>query len=183
MAQTPPSQQLQAGVQVLNPFELETDLGPYATITEANTAIISAKRFIGKKIKIVVANVPTEYWWSGGIGDVNLIAISTGGSAGLTSFNGRTAAAAMPTAGDYNAFYGSIVTNAPTIALLENDANWTTNHYTGTAITNPQNAGDWYINENYDYKFRTASTVRRILYSATSPTPSSGLIYTLPFNL
>jgi len=99
MAQTPPSQQLQAGVQVLNPFELETDLGPYATVAEANAAIITAKRFPGKKIKIVVANVPTEYWWSGGIADVNLIAISTG-SAGLTSFNGRTTAAAVFQAGD-----------------------------------------------------------------------------------
>lgn len=58
----------------------------------------------------------------------------------------------------------SQVTHAPTIALLTDDANWTNNHYTGPTITNPQKAGDWYITDDYDYKFRSATTVRRIYY-------------------
>ena len=58
----------------------------------------------------------------------------------------------------------SEVTDAPTISLLEDDANWTDNIYTGTAITT-QASGDFYISTTHDYKFFTllgTATARRI---------------------
>lgn len=61
----------------------------------------------------------------------------------------------------------SEVTDSATIALLEDESNWTDlKHYNGPAIT-MQYAGDFYINDDYDYKFYTNSgtiTVRRIPY-------------------
>lgn len=59
------------------------------------------------------------------------------------------------------------VTDAPTIALLVDDSNWTNNIYTGTAITT-QKPGDYYISTTHDYKFFTLSgtvTARRIPFS------------------
>jgi len=55
------------------------------------------------------------------------------GSAGLTSFNGRTVAAAMPTAGDYNAFYQ--LTNKE-VGVIYSEA-----FAVGTVATNYTNAG------------------------------------------
>lgn len=73
------------------------------------------------------------------------------------------------------------VTDISTIALLENDSNWTNNSYTGPTITNLQYPGDWYINDFYDYKFRTSTTVRRILYNNSIIT--SSFTYTFPLTL
>lgn len=59
------------------------------------------------------------------------------------------------------------VTDGITIALLEDDTNWTNNIYSGAAIVT-QNPGDFYINNYCDYKFFTLSgvvTVRRIPFS------------------
>jgi hypothetical protein len=57
----------------------------------------------------------------------------------------------------------SKVESAPTIDLLEDDANWTDNYYTGSAIAG-QKAGDWYDNGMIRYNFITATTVGRIPY-------------------
>ncbi len=55
------------------------------------------------------------------------------------------------------------VTSAPTIELLEDDANWTDNNYSGSAIAG-QKTGDWYDNGTHRYNFITATTVGRIPY-------------------
>ncbi len=57
------------------------------------------------------------------------------------------------------------VTSLVTIALLEDDANWTLNLYTGTPITG-QKTGDWFDNGLISYKFVTGNAViSRIPYS------------------
>jgi len=60
---------------------------------------------------------------------------------------------------------GLEVINATTIALLENDTNWIDNKYVGSTAITGQNKGDYYINNNNDYRFMTPTTVRRIRYS------------------
>jgi hypothetical protein len=55
------------------------------------------------------------------------------------------------------------VSSGSTIALLEDDDNWTDNLYTGSAIAG-QKTGDWYDNGEIRYNFITATTVGRIPY-------------------
>jgi len=64
-----------------------------------------------------------------------------------------------------NISQSSEVTNAATIALLEDNANWTNNQYTGATAITGQDVGDFYINDSHDFKFRTGTTVRRIPYA------------------
>jgi hypothetical protein len=61
----------------------------------------------------------------------------------------------------------SVVVSTTTIALLTNASNWTNNQYTGATALTGQKAGDWYITSDYDYKFITGTTVRRIYYPLT----------------
>lgn len=57
--------------------------GPYfASTTEANEKTPSTVRYIGKTVLIVSGNTASEYWYQGGIADVNLVAKSTGGGGG-----------------------------------------------------------------------------------------------------
>lgn len=82
-------------------------------------------------------------------------------------------------------FGSSQVSSTATIALLENNTNWTNNIYTGATALTAQGAGDFYINNTYDYKFYTTSGVlkaRRILINSSAP-PTSGFTYTFPLTL
>lgn len=46
---------------------------PFATTTEANTAIPSSRRYVGLTVCIGTSTTCTEYWYSGGIADGNLV--------------------------------------------------------------------------------------------------------------
>lgn len=56
--------------------------GPYATVAAALAAIPAALRYVGMTVTIITGNTPVEYWFSGGIGDANLVAKSQGGGGG-----------------------------------------------------------------------------------------------------
>lgn len=46
---------------------------PYASVAEANTAVVSAYRHKGKTVLIDLGSGAEEYWWKNGITDVDLI--------------------------------------------------------------------------------------------------------------
>lgn len=80
---------LNDNLSVQAPKPVDANYGPYASTTAANAAISSANRYVGLTVGIGTTTV-SEYWYNGGIADVNLIAKSTGGGAGVSSFNTRT---------------------------------------------------------------------------------------------
>ena len=42
---------------------VDSEYGPYATISDATTAITPAQRTAGKTVGIITGGVVTEYWW------------------------------------------------------------------------------------------------------------------------
>lgn len=70
---------LQTG-QPLDARYLTGALTAYADVAAANAAVPVALRHVGLKVLIGT----TEYWWSGGVANENLVAVSTGGGGGIT---------------------------------------------------------------------------------------------------
>jgi len=85
---------LNDNLSVQAPKPVDANYGPYASTTAANTAISSASRYVGLTVGIGTTTV-VEYWYNGGIADVNLIAKGGGGGAGVSSFNSRTGAVTL----------------------------------------------------------------------------------------
>ncbi len=56
--------------------------GPYASTSEALSAVPQSFRYIGMTVIIVTNNIPVEYWFSGGTADANLVIKSSGGGGG-----------------------------------------------------------------------------------------------------
>ena len=49
---------------------------PYASVAAANTAVNSAYRHKGLKVRITIGGEEVEYWWKYGITDSDLIPVS-----------------------------------------------------------------------------------------------------------
>jgi hypothetical protein len=65
-------------INIVNPAaNVDSTYGPYNTVTEANTAIISGLRVIGRTVGVITAGSVIEYWWKNGILDTDLIVKSS----------------------------------------------------------------------------------------------------------
>ena len=82
------------GIQVVNPVAVDSWVGPYQSIAEANASVPAGVRYIGvtsgitvgRTVVILYNGIPTDYWWYGGIADGNLV-IKNYSSTGGTSTN------------------------------------------------------------------------------------------------
>lgn len=61
-------------ILIVNPSaNVDSTYGPYNTVAEANTAIVSGLRVIGRTVGIITDGSVVEYWWKNGILDTDLI--------------------------------------------------------------------------------------------------------------
>lgn len=105
---------LNDNLSIQAPRPVDANYGPYASTTAANAAISSANRYVGLTVGIGTTTV-SEYWYNGGIADVNLIAKSTGGGAGVSSFNTRTGAVTLTSSDVTSALGATAVQQATNI--------------------------------------------------------------------
>ena len=68
---------------IVNPAaNVDSTYGPYNNLAEANAAIVSGLRVIGRTVGIITAGAVVEYWWESGITDSDLVVKSAGGTWG-----------------------------------------------------------------------------------------------------
>ncbi len=59
---------------IVNPAaNVDSTYGPYNSVAEANAAIVSGLRVIGRTVGIITAGAVVEYWWESGITDGDLV--------------------------------------------------------------------------------------------------------------
>ena len=74
-----PGFQLPFGVQVLNPYPLNSWSGPYEGATEAlaiaaaNAAIPAGVRYKSMEVYLIINNAPKVYWYENGTSDSDLV--------------------------------------------------------------------------------------------------------------
>ena len=100
---------LNDNLSIQAPKPVDANYGPYASTTAANAAISFANRYVGLTVGIGTTTV-SEYWYNGGIADVNLIAKSTGGGSGTVT----SVAATVPA---FLSVTGSPITTVGTLAI------------------------------------------------------------------
>ena len=78
------------GIGIISNFDVNTSanidsrLGPYATLAEVTTAIPALSRYVGLTVSVTESGSPVEYWFSPGITDADLVLKNTGGTVNAT---------------------------------------------------------------------------------------------------
>ena len=124
-----------AGIEISSPFELyspvaniDTRYGPWTSVANANAGIASARREEGLTVGIISGSTVTEYWYNGGIADIDLVAKAAAGLSSISSGQGITV-----TGGDTPNLGGTMTADA-TIDTLTNTVKFTIGDITKGAV-------------------------------------------------
>lgn len=104
---------------------------PYVSLSEANSAIVSSRRFIGLTVLINNGTGVKEYWYKNGTTNNDLEQKTTSVTGGITSVFGRTTSSITAQTGDYNI---SQVTNGLSSVSSYSNPSWI-NSLSSTKVT------------------------------------------------
>jgi len=165
---------LNDNLSVQAPKPVDSRYGPYATTTAANTAILTANRYVGLTVGIGTTTI-TEYWYSGGTANTNLVAKPTGGGGSSLSITDDTATNATVYPVFSTVTSGTVTTEYTSSTKLQYNPNtgvFTAPYFSGNGfyLTNVNAATNISGGSANQINYQTGSGTTGFVAAPTSPT-------------